>query len=316
MKKRSLFVIMVLFLAGVVSAADTTCTSCGGKQNNSAAVSVASPVVDASKGGVTIEKTARSKITLGEILTVEITIKNDYPTNLSVELKEYIGGAEAVDLGGFVRSTPKGSPIPPYYKKTVKLSPNSRTTITYSIKPLYHGTLIIPETDASTANGNYISNSLVLEVECNKNKLCETNLDENAMTCPQDCPPDRPDGLCNPRKDSVCDPDCKSGVDPDCGATTTVHAQETTTTIASMCGNKACDKPQENYLTCSQDCPSGAKDSYCDKVKDARCDPDCPAGEDADCEKPSNTGLIITVVFVLILILIIAYKKGWLKRED
>jgi hypothetical protein len=317
MKKILLCVVtLTIFLAGVVLAANTTCTSCGAKENLSAKESVASPVASAIKGGFTIEKTARSTITLGETLTVEITIKNSYSTNMSVELKEYIGGAEAVDLGGFVRSTPKGSPIPPYYKKTVKVLPNSQTTVSYSIKPLYHGTLMIPETEASTSYGNFISNALVLEVECNKNKRCETNLAENAITCPQDCPPDKPDGLCNPRKDSVCDPDCKNGEDPDCGAATTNPTQAATTTLPTLCGNKACDKPQENYLTCPQDCPSGAKDGYCDKVNDGRCDPDCAAGEDPDCEAPSSMGLIITVVFVIILVLIIAYKKGWLKRED
>lgn len=316
MKKALLCVALALFLAGFVFAANTTCTSCGEKDSTSASVLVASPAASASKGGFTIEKTARSTITLGETLVVEITMENDYSTNLSVELTECIGGAEAVDLGGFERSTPKGSPILPVYKKTVKLLPKSQTTVSYSIKPLYHGTLMVPETEASTAYGTFVSNGLVLEVECNKNKLCETNLAENALTCPQDCPPNKPDALCNPRKDSVCDPDCASGEDPDCGATTTTPTRVTTTTLVSLCGNKACDKPQENYLTCSLDCPSGAKDEYCDKVKDTRCDPDCAAGEDIDCEAPSNIGLIITVVFVIILLLIIAYKKGWLKRGE
>jgi len=314
MKKGLLCIALALFLAGVVFAANTNCTSCGAKGNSTVSVSAALPVASASKGSFTIEKTARSKITLGETLTLEITIKNNYPTNLTVELREDIGGAEVVDFGGFVLSGPKGSPIPLYYKKTVKVSPNSQTTITYSIKPLYHGTLIIPETEATTVNGHYVSNSLVLEVECNKNKLCEIDQAENAITCPQDCPPDKPDGLCNPRKDSACDPDC-NGADPDCGAATTNPGRATTTTLASMCGNKACDKPQENYLTCSLDCPSGATDGYCDKVKDGRCDSDCAAVEDSDCGGSSNLGLILTVVFVIILLLIIAYKKGWLKRE-
>jgi len=316
MKKILLCVALALFLAGVVFAANTNCTGCGAKQNTSESVSGAPPVASPPKGSVTMEKTARSTITLGETLTISITIKNDYPTNLSAELKETIGGAEAVDLEGFVRSTPKGSPILPYYKKTVKLLPNSQTTFSYSIKPLYFGTLIIPETEASTAYGNFVSNSLVLEVECNKNRVCETNLDENALTCPQDCSADKRDGLCNPRKDSVCDPDCSAGADPDCGAITTNPVKATTTTLAGLCGNKACDKPQENYLTCSMDCPSGAKDSYCDKVKDGRCDPDCAAGDDTDCGGSGSMGIIITVVFVAVLLLIIAYKKGWLKREE
>ena len=316
MKKGLLCVALAILMAGIVFAADTNCTSCGAKQNTSASVSLASPYASTPKGSFTIEKTARSKITLGETLTIGITIKNDYPTNVSAELKEYIGGAEAVDLGGFVRSTPKGSPILPYYKKTVKLSPNSQITVSYSIKPLYLGTLMVPETEAATAYGNVVSNALVLEVECNKNKICETNIGENTINCPEDCLPGKPDGICNPRADSICDPDCKNGEDPDCGATATNPTRATTTTLASLCGNKACDSPQENYLTCSLDCPSGAQDGYCDKVKDGRCDPDCAAGDDPDCGGSSNLGIIIAVIFVIILFLIFAYKKGWLKRED
>ncbi|MFZ2456359.1 MAG: BatD family protein [Candidatus Altiarchaeia archaeon] len=316
MKKLLLCAALALFLTGVVFAANTNCTNCGTKENSTVSVSAAPPVASASKGSFTIEKTALSKIILGETLTLEITIKNNYPTNLTVELREDIAGAEVVDFGGFVLSGLKGSSIPLYYKKTVEVSPNSQTTITYSIKPLYHGTLIIPETEATTANGHYVSNSLVLEVECNKNKLCETDQAENAITCPQDCSPDKKDELCNPRKDSVCDPDCKNGEDPDCGAVATNPAQGTTTTLASLCGNQACDKEQENYLTCPLDCPSGAKDGYCDKVKDARCDPDCAAGEDPDCGGSSSWGIVITVVFVIVLLLIIAYKKGWLKKVD
>jgi hypothetical protein len=316
MKRTLLCVALALFLAGFAAAANTSCTSCGEKENTPVPASVASPVVGVSKGSFTIEKTARSTVTLGEVLTVEITIQNGYSTNLSVELKEYFSGVEDVDLGGFVRNTPKGSSMPSYYKKTVKLSPNSQTTISYSIKPLYHGTLIIPETDASTMYGTFVSNALVVEVECNKNKLCETNLDENSLTCPQDCPPGKPDALCNPRKDSVCDPDCASGEDPDCGATTTNPARMTTTTLGGMCGDKACDKSQENYLTCSSDCASGGEDGYCDKVKDGRCDPDCASGEDIDCQEPDNLGMIIAVVLAMLLLLIIVYKKGWLKRRE
>lgn len=49
---------------------------------------------------------------------------------------------------------------------------------------------------------------------CNKNKRCDKT--ENHLTCPQDCPKHKKDGICLKRVDSICDPDCRHGVDPDC----------------------------------------------------------------------------------------------------
>jgi len=307
----------MLLIAVQAYAAETGCSTCS---NGTGTVTVPDKAKtlaqDSPKGGFMIEKKAREKISLGDVLTVELILTNNYASNLSVNLKEYIGGAEVVDAGGFTRSTPKGSPIPPYYKQTVKLAPNSQTTITYSIKPLYHGTLILPEAEVLTPMGEYASNMLVLDVECNKNGLCEKDLDENAFTCPQDCPADKPDGLCNSRKDSVCDPDCNGG-DPDCGHTTATSAPKApTTTLTSLCGNGVCNQPQENHASCPSDCPSGKKDGYCDNVEDSLCDPDCADSEDIDCRGSNSAALVITALFIAAVVLLFAYKKGWLKRGD
>ena len=48
------------------------------------------------------------------------------------------------------------------------------------------------------------------------------------------------------------------------------------------CGNDLCDDG-ENYQTCPQDCKSGGRDGFCDKEKDALCDPNCARTEDEDC---------------------------------
>ena len=54
-----------------------------------------------------------------------------------------------------------------------------------------------------------------------------------------------------------------------------------------ICNKNSICEPEkgENYGTCPQDCPSGSKDGYCDKVKDGKCDPDCLAEEDTDCRE-------------------------------
>ncbi len=50
----------------------------------------------------------------------------------------------------------------------------------------------------------------------------------------------------------------------------------------SVCGDGKCVLG-ENYETCSQDCPSGFFDMYCDGVSDDLCDPDCTSETDSDC---------------------------------
>ena len=50
----------------------------------------------------------------------------------------------------------------------------------------------------------------------------------------------------------------------------------------STCGDGICGFP-ENSSTCSQDCPSGEYDAYCDGIKDGKCDPDCAPEDDPDC---------------------------------
>lgn len=42
----------------------------------------------------------------------------------------------------------------------------------------------------------------------------------------------------------------------------------------------------ENHLTAPDKCPSGSADGFCDRVEDGRCDPDCTAKLDYDCQTP------------------------------
>jgi hypothetical protein len=52
--------------------------------------------------------------------------------------------------------------------------------------------------------------------------------------------------------------------------------------VKAECPSGLCDA-SENYESCPADCKSGGRDGYCDKVKDAVCDPDCARTDDEDC---------------------------------
>lgn len=84
--------------------------------------------------------------------------------------------------------------------------------------------------------------------------------------------------------------------------------------FAKLCGDNICES-SENYSTCSKDCRSGVRDSYCDGVADGSCDPDCfiladhGVGEDSDCrgtgQSASGTEMAWWIVGGLALVLVI-----------
>ncbi|MFZ2455809.1 MAG: hypothetical protein WAX07_04980 [Candidatus Altiarchaeia archaeon] len=50
---------------------------------------------------------------------------------------------------------------------------------------------------------------------CNNDSQCDV-LREDYLSCPGDCPIDKPEGTCLAYADGMCDPDCLRGIDPDC----------------------------------------------------------------------------------------------------
>ena len=137
-------------------------------------------------------------------------------------------------------------------------------------------------------------------------------LTESHKDCPQDCPSGSFDLYCDKVGDGICDPDCvDEGIpeeDPDCVVVSTTIETTTTTmgTPAKKCGNNLCEYLRgENQLTCPEDCPSGKKDDYCDRVKDGVCDPDCGGGDDADCGLGYLLGYLPYIIISLVLTIII-----------
>jgi hypothetical protein len=314
--KKLLFVMFVAALAIAAEAQEKTCPGCGLDVKNIYSGGTVSGTDNSSGPALSIEKSAPAQIIKGDTLPVTIALTNRMASVVTVTLKESFGGAQPEDMGGFTRMMPDITSAPPYYKMTLYLGPGEKKTITYKIKPLYYGKYKIPGTEVSSPSEKIKSSPITVLVECDANGICETEKDENALTCPQDCKPDQKDELCDPLADGACDPDCPAGIDPDCGIPTTTIPAVATTPAPMSCGNRVCElEKNESRTSCPSDCASGARDGYCDAVSDGICDPDCKADEDRDCGKPTDAGLVLVVVFIVVVIGAAFYAKRWLKKR-
>ena len=171
---------------------------------------------------VTILKTAPSEIKLGDNLNVKISIQNNLNEKISLNVRETVIGATAIDpqLITSSGSDPKIKAImPPYFQWSIDVDANSKKDISYIIKPEKAGDYVISPTTATSTDGDtFNSDSLEVKVLCNSNKVCEPELGETYLTCSADCQSWSSDGVCNPARDNHCDADCAKGVDLDCNA--------------------------------------------------------------------------------------------------
>ncbi len=188
---------------------------------------------------ISIQKTAPSKIKIGDVLSVNIVVKNDRSTPVDMDVQEIVVGADPIDPSSLAIPESRTDIIaaqPPYYEWKVSVDANSFKTITYKIKPTNPGVFSIAPTRVY-ANGDLtLSNSLQVEITCNQNNICEPNLGENYNTCSVDCKSGSNDGICDGVRDGICDPDCSFSSDLDCA-----------------CGNGICES-FENSNTCPKDC--------------------------------------------------------------
>lgn len=263
---------------------------------------------------IQVVKNGTTEVAFGDILEVNIKINNLENSEVQISVKEHIQNADPVQPESFYagKCPYKFCVEPNYYLWNVTIPPFSLYTITYRIKPLSFGNFVIPPTEVQTSSGeNFYSESLNVVVHCKTNAICEPELGENYLTCPEDCSSGSTDGVCDLIKDGICDPDCIPDADPDCISTTTI-TEITTTTIQICNKNKKCESELgENYKTCPKDCSSGSEDGYCDGKPDGICDPDCNKEDDIDCMKTGNNLLIYGIVFgvIVVLVLVIVIKS-------
>lgn len=184
---------------------------------------------------IEVVKNSTKDIQFGDILEVSVKINNLENSDIQVNVKEHIANADPIQPGSFsTEKCPYKICIEwPYYEWNITLPSLSAYTITYKIKPKTIGIFSIGPTEVQTSSGQvFESDTLVVNVHCISNGICEQDKGENYFTCPEDCPSGSRDGVCDLIKDGRCDSDCAPGADADClGSTTTSVSTTTTTTV-------------------------------------------------------------------------------------
>ena len=162
--------------------------------------------------GLQVVKDAKSEISLGETIEINIHISNTFSEEKEFSIEEILPkNVEVIDP--IIFSTKKNDALEVfYYQWITSVSPNSIKTITYKIKPLVLGEYSIGSTKVVDNLNEVESNTIIFKVNCVPNNKCDLN--ENIILCPEDCSAGISDGICDYKSDGVCDPDCDS--EPDC----------------------------------------------------------------------------------------------------
>lgn len=162
---------------------------------------------------VTRETPQQAKI--GEILEVGITVKNPGGAAGDVFVKEMVPAYVEIVEPEPVYEQWEGLRAE-FFRWIDTMPADSEKTFTYKIKPLRVGELSFSPTTVLFDGGAFGSEPVSVQVACEPNGICDTNIGENFQTCPLDCISGIADNQCDYRLDGRCDPDCEVGYDPDC----------------------------------------------------------------------------------------------------
>lgn len=214
--------------------------------------------------GIVINKTAPMEIKINEILNVEIEIWNRYNENVSVILKEIIDFGEALDKESLVQPQE-----------------------------------IIEKEDGVIIEGiKWLNSDGKCDIGCVEgDKICEKADCGCTFAEDSDCSafiiPTSPRyewsfslGANEKKKIQYRVKPLNLGVikiSPTIAETRKGKFYSNLLTIKVKCDANGLCEGKENYGNCPEDCNSGGKDDYCDRVLDGICDPDCRKEADPDC---------------------------------
>lgn len=157
---------------------------------------------------------------------ITLDVKESFPFNF-----EYLGDKDIfIEKYGYVQEL--------YLKYNLTIEPKENIIIENQFNYSLIGTYWFKDLEISYKNNIIENASSIVNLECNKNLICEREYNEDYMRCPSDCSTGIADNNCDLKEDGKCDPDCLMG-DPDC---------------SEFCGDNICQNNKENILNCPNDC--------------------------------------------------------------
>ena len=234
--------------------------------------------------GIHIYREYPNQSRIGSVIQINITVENLGLLEITATIQENVGDYTVIEPPPVI---PKGTPgmiglRPPYFEWNITVGPMQNETVYYRVNLTSPGEIMFSPTAVITRNETFYTEPSSIKVICNQNGVCEQNLSESYLTCPEDCPTGAADGICDLMRDGRCDPDCTKGADVDC----------------SYCGNGICDSG-ETQDNCPGDCP---KEEAKGSKNDSTAEPSEPEG--------LTYILILAAVLALIVIaLVFLYLK-------
>lgn len=162
---------------------------------------------------IKIVREVKKEITIGDTLSVNISIYNNDSSERMFEVDEQLGQ----DINylrprkpSYVQAT-TGIPFLHWY---LSIPSYKIMTLTYEIQPKKVGEYSVPPTKVTdlSSNKEFFSAPLSVIVNCNDNGVCDAG--EDYFNCQNDCKSGSKDGVCDYVSDNICDADCLS--EPDC----------------------------------------------------------------------------------------------------
>lgn len=175
-------------------------------------------------GTLIVEKSAPESVSMGQAFDITILVTNQGSQSAQGFVYEYLGNVEPVSpipKYAEIENESILAAVPPVIIFNLSMSPGTSETFEYTVKPKSVGALSIGPTQVIVPGAKFLSNSLVVQVNCTESASCDESIGETPTNCPSKCggsanvtPPEAPELAVIPTAEYVPPSDPKSEPPP------------------------------------------------------------------------------------------------------
>ncbi|MGV8085834.1 MAG: BatD family protein [Candidatus Bilamarchaeum sp.] len=137
-----------------------------------------------------VTKSGPQNGTLGETMTITITVTNSGPSKVDGYVREGVGNYEVVDQPTNrvnISDEDMLAARAPQISWALSIEAGQTKTFTYKIKPKTVGILTIGPTEVVSTNNAFRSDALLINIACSTSPSCDERIGETPLNCPQKC---------------------------------------------------------------------------------------------------------------------------------